>query len=211
MKTKKDTTEEKILEAAKTVFIKKGMEGARMQEIADEAGINKALLHYYFRSKEKLFDAIFEQIFRNAFPKIWKVVHSDLDFKSKVEQAVDSYLDLLLKHPYLPGFILKEVNRDPTMFFDLVKKHHFSPKPIFKIISEAMDRGEIIRMKPEHLVVNVISMCVFPFAAKPIISFVAFDNDKKAVHAFLEERKEEVKKFVLRAIEPRGLSILNLL
>ncbi|WP_423126681.1 TetR/AcrR family transcriptional regulator [Gaoshiqia sp. Z1-71] len=203
MDLKKDNTEEKILDAATTVFVRKGMDGARMQEIADEAKINKALLHYYFRSKDKLFDAIFSKIISFAFPKIGQILQSDIDFKSKVEQAIDTYLDLLLKYPYLPGFILKEVNRDPSVFFKLVIKHGFSPKPIFKIISEAMDRGEIIRMKPEHLVVNVISLCVFPFAGKPVISFVAFDEDKEATRAFLEERKEEVKRFVLRAIEPR--------
>ena len=200
MNAKKDNTEEKILDAAKAVFVKKGMDGARMQEIADEAGINKALLHYYFRSKEKLFDAIFTKIVGFAFPEIGQILQSDIDFKYKVEQVVDIYLDLLLKHPYLPGFILKEINRDPSVFFKLVLKHGFTPKPIFKVISESMDRGEIIRMKPEHLAVNVISMCVFPFAAKPVISFVAFDEDKKATQAFFEERKQEVKQFVLRAI-----------
>ena len=201
MNTKKDNTEERILEAAKNVFIKKGMEGARMQEIADEAGINKALLHYYFRSKEKLFDAIFNQIFRFAFPKIWQIVHSDKNFRTKLEEVVDNYMDLLLKHPYLPGFILKEVNRDPSMFFKLVLKNHFTPKPIFKVIEEAMDRGEIIRMRPEHLVVNIISMCVFPFAARPIVGFVAFDQDQDAIAAFYQERKQEIKQFVLNAIE----------
>ena len=203
MNIQKDNTEEKILTAATDVFLKKGMEGARMQEIADEAGINKALLHYYFRSKDKLFDAIFSKIVAFAFPKIGQVLQSDLPFKTKVEQVVDTYLDLLLKHPYLPAFILKEINRDSTVFFKLVLKHGFNRKPIFDVITQAMDRGEIIRMKPEHLVVNVIGLCVFPFAAKPVISFVAFDQDKKATQAFMEERKEEVKQFVLRAIEPK--------
>ncbi len=202
MNTKKDNTEDKILDAAKNVFIKKGMEGARMQEIADEAGINKALLHYYFRSKDKLFDAIFSRIIGFAFPKIGQIIQSDQAFVSKVKQVIDTYLDLLFKYPYLPAFILKEVNRDPSIFFKLVLKHGFSPRPIFKMISEAMDKGEIIRMKPEHLVVNVIGLCVFPFVAKPVISFVAFNQDEKAVQAFLLERKQEVKQFVLRAISP---------
>lgn len=203
MNTQKDNTEEKILDAAKNVFIKKGMDGARMQEIANEAGINKALLHYYFRSKEKLFDAIFSSIIGFAFPKIGEIMKSDIDFKKKVENVIDTYIDLLIKHPYLPGFILKEINRDPSVFFKIILKHGFSPEPIFKVISEAMDRGEIIRMKPEHLVVNVIGLCVFPFAGMPVISFVAFNEDRAATQLFLEERKEEVKQFVLRAIEPQ--------
>jgi AcrR family transcriptional regulator len=203
METKKDNTEEKILTAAENVFVKKGLEGARMQEIADDAGINKALLHYYFRSKDKLFDAIFSKIIGFAFPKIGQIVQSDQPFISKVEQVIDTYIDLLLKYPYLPAFILKEVNRDPSMFFKLILKHGFSPKPIFDVVSKAMDNGEIIRMKPEHLVVNVIGLCVFPFAAKPVVNFVLFNEDKEATQAFLEERKQEVKRFVIRAIQPQ--------
>ncbi|MGQ7868599.1 TetR/AcrR family transcriptional regulator [Sunxiuqinia sp. sy24] len=201
MNTQKDTTEDKILEAATDVFVQKGMEGARMQEIANAAGINKALLHYYFRSKDKLFDAIFSKIVGFAFPKISQILQSDQPFQAKIEKAIDTYLDLLLKHPYLPGFILKEVNRDPSMFFKLVMKHGFDVEPIFQVIREAMDRGELIRMKPEHLLVNVISLCVFPFAAKPVIGFVAFKEDPKAIQAFFEERKQEVKQFVIRAIQ----------
>lgn len=200
MNTHKDNTEEKIVEAAKTVFIKKGMDGARMQEIADEAGINKALLHYYFRSKEKLFDAIFERVIRMAFPKISQIIFSDLHFRMKVETAIDTYLDLLLKHPYLPAFILKEINRDASLFINLIKKLGFDPQPVLKVISDAMDRGEIVRMKPEHLMINVISLSVFPFAARPLISYVAFGGDEKAMKAFLEERRQVVKEFVIRAI-----------
>ncbi|WP_299576560.1 TetR/AcrR family transcriptional regulator [uncultured Sunxiuqinia sp.] len=202
MNAAKDTTEDKILEAATQVFVQKGMEGARMQEIADAAGINKALLHYYFRSKDKLFDAIFSKIVSFAFPKIGQILQAELPFVDKVEQAIDTYLDLLLKHPYLPGFILKEVNRDPSVFFKLVMKHGFKLEPIFQVMQEAMDRGELIRMKPEHLVVNVVGLCVFPFAAKPVISFVAFNEDPEATQAFFEERREEVKQFVIRAIQP---------
>jgi len=203
MNSKKDNTEEKILDAAQSVFIKKGMEGARMQEIADQAGINKALLHYYFRSKDKLFDAIFNKITGLAFPKIGQIFQSDQPFTWKVEQVIDTYLDLLLKHPYLPAFILKEVNRDPSMFFKLVLKHGFSPAPILNTITEAMDRGELNRMKPEHLIVHVLSMCIFPFAAKPVINFVLFNEDKQATQTFFDERKQEVKQFVLRAISPK--------
>ena len=205
MNTRKDTTEDKILEAATEVFVQKGMEGARMQEIANAAGINKALLHYYFRSKDKLFDAIFSKIIGFAFPKIGQILQSDQPFLSKIEQAIDTYLDLLLKHPYLPGFILKEVNRDPSMFFKLVMKHGFDVEPVFQVIREAMDRGELIRMKPEHLVINVLGLCVFPFAAKPVIGFVAFKEDSKATQVFFEERKQEVKQFVIRAIQPHEL------
>jgi TetR/AcrR family transcriptional regulator len=200
METKKDSTEDKILEAAKNVFVTKGMEGARMQEIADEAGINKALLHYYFRSKERLFEAIFSEIIKFAFPQISRIILSDAGIITKIEQFVDAYIDVLIKHPFIPAFVMKELNRDPSGLFKLVVKYGLDPQPIFTYIQEAMDRGEIIQMKPYHLAVNVVSMCIFPFAARPILNFVIFKEDKKALDAFYAERADVIKQFVINAI-----------
>ena len=200
MEIKKDSTEDKILEAAKNVFVTKGMEGARMQEIADEAGINKALLHYYFRSKEKLFEAIFSEIIKFAFPKITRIAQSNEPFVSKIEQVVDAYIDLLIKHPFIPGFVMKELNRDPSGLFKMVVKFGLNPQAIFDQIQLAMDRGEIIQMPPRHLAANIISMCIFPFAARPLVSFVLFKDDQVALEAFYAERAAVIKKFVIDAI-----------
>jgi len=200
MEIKKDTTEEKILEAAKNVFVTKGMEGARMQEIADEAGINKALLHYYFRSKERLFEAIFSEIIKFAFPKLTQILLSDGAIITKIEQVVDAYIDLLIKHPFIPAFIIKELNRDPSGLFKMVIKFGLNPQIVFDQIQVSMDRGEIVQMKPQHLVANIVSMCVFPFAARPIISFVLFKDNQQALEAFYAERAEVIKWFVINAI-----------
>jgi len=200
METKKDSTEDKILEAAKNVFVSKGMEGARMQEIADEAGINKALLHYYFRTKERLFEAIFAEIIKFAFPKITRIVQSDEPIVSKIEQVIDAYIDLLIKHPFIPAFVIKELNRDPSGLFKLVVKFGLNPQVIFDQIQLAMDRGEIIQMPPRHLAANIISMCIFPFAARPIISFILFKDDQKALNAFYGERADIIKQFVINAV-----------
>lgn len=200
METKKDSTEDKILEAAKNVFVAKGMEGARMQEIADEAGINKALLHYYFRSKERLFEAIFAEIVKFAFPKITRLVQSDEPIITKIEQVVDAYIDLLIKHPFIPGFVMKELNRDPSGLFKIVVKFGLNPQAIFDHIQAAMDRGEIIQMQPRHLAANIISMCIFPFAARPLVSFVLFKDDQKALETFYAERADVIKQFVINAI-----------
>jgi len=202
MEVKKDNTEEKIIDAATEVFVQKGMDGARMQEIADRACINKALLHYYFRSKEKLFDAIFTKLIGIAFPRIGQILQSELPVMEKIETVIDTYIDLLLKYPFLPAFIIKEMNRDATPFFKYIEKKGFSVKPVLKTLEDAMNQGLIRTMRPEHLVVNVIGLCVFPFAARPMISYVAFQGDEKALNQFLAERKEEVKSFVIEAIQP---------
>ncbi|WP_372775142.1 TetR/AcrR family transcriptional regulator [Mangrovibacterium sp.] len=202
MEVKKDNTEEKIIEAATDVFVQKGMDGARMQEIADRAGINKALLHYYFRSKEKLFDAIFTKLIGIAFPRIGQILQSELVITAKVEQVIDVYIDLLLKHPFLPAFIIKEINRDASLFFSFIERKGFSPDSIFEMLNEAMEQGVIRRMRPEHLVLNVIGLCVFPFAVRPMVRQVVFHGDDPGMQQFLVERKDEVKQFVLKAIQP---------
>jgi AcrR family transcriptional regulator len=200
METKKDNTEEKILAAATQVFVKKGMEGARMQEIADEAGINKALLHYYFRTKERLFEAIFARVVQFVFPKITQIAKSDLNFVGKLDLVIDAYIALLQSHPFIPAFVLKELNRDPSGLFKLVVKFGLNPQAIIDEIEAAMNRGEIIRMDPRHLGINVVSMCIFPFAAKPILEFLLFRDNPEALNQFYAGRAETIKQFVKDAI-----------
>ena len=135
-----------------------------------------------------------------AFPKIMGIIQSDSVIVTKIELVIDAYIDLLIKHPFIPGFVMKELNRDPSGLFKLVVKFGLNPQIVFDQIQEAMDRGEIIRMKPQHLTANIISMCIFPFAARPILSFVMFRDDPVALEAFYAERADVIKQFVIRAI-----------
>src|SRR3954454_20198668 len=110
---KDQSTEERILAAAQKVFLAKGMDGARMQDIADEAGINKALLHYYFRSKDKLFEQIFLDVASALLPRIFAILESDRGLFEKIENFCDEYISQLIETPYVPIFILNEINRQP--------------------------------------------------------------------------------------------------
>src|SRR3954463_7666646 len=112
VKSKKDIPpEQKILEAAKQVFFDKGMHGARMQDIADKAGINKAMLHYYFRSKEKLFETIFIDATGHLFPKLSSILESDKTIFEKIELICVEYINQIQQIPYLPIFIISEASR----------------------------------------------------------------------------------------------------
>jgi len=193
-------TESKILEGAKKIFILKGLDGARMQEIADEAGINKALLHYYFRSKQKLFEAVFTEVFAGVLPKVTEIINSDAPLLYKIEKFVDSYIDLLLKNPLLPIFILNELYHQPGKLINLVKSSGIHPEVFFKQIKSEIETGNIRNIKPEHLIVNMISLCVFPFAGRPVIEEFMFNGDKKKYIRFIGERKEEIKKFIINSI-----------
>src|SRR5678810_1109142 len=121
--------EERILEAACKVFTTKGMAGARMQDIADEADINKALLHYYFRDKDKLFEVVFMEEAQKFFPKINAIFNSDAPLFEKIENFVNEYIDEMLENPYLPWFVLNEMNRDPDQFMYRIWGENNLPKP----------------------------------------------------------------------------------
>ncbi len=197
---KKDNPEEKILTAAQTVFIRKGMDGSRMQEIADEAGINKALLHYYFRSKQKLFEAIFSKVFNQIFPDIRNLLLSEEPFEVKIAAFIERYIDLLLKHPFLPSFILKEINRDPEFLASIIKKQGINPSDLVTLIEQEMEKGKLKKMDPRELMVNILSLSIFPFAARPLMQIVFFNNDQKAYKKFLIQRKVTIKEFILNSI-----------
>lgn len=198
--SKKDNTEEKILDAAQTVFTQKGMDGTRMQEIADEAGINKALLHYYFRSKQKLFEAIFSKVFSQIFPDINSLLYSEKPIDEKLGVFIEKYIDLLMKNPFLPTFILKEINRDPEFLASVIKNQGIDPAHILQLLKKEMENGTIRKMDPRDLMINILSVSIFPFASRPLMQIMFFSNDKKAYKEFLIQRKVTVKTFVLNSI-----------
>jgi AcrR family transcriptional regulator len=205
-KLEKDT-EIKILEAAKKVFILKGLDGARMQEIADEAGINKALLHYYFRSKDQLFAMIFKVEIGNFFPRLIPVLLSnDMGFDEKIRHFVESYIDLFLKNPFLPTFIIREINRNPQMVAQFFKEAGIESSN-FKLIIAGF--AAELGMNPKeafHLIINTVSACIFPFAGRPIIEQVFFDGNADDYNLFLEERKKFVAEFVISSIKGRMIN-----
>jgi AcrR family transcriptional regulator len=194
-------TEHKILEAAKDVFLKKGMAGARMQEIADEAGINKSLLHYYYRSKEKLFLAVFQFAIRRFVPGVQQIILSERPIEEKITLFVKDYIDVLLEHPFVPLFIIQEIQRDPDTLFNTFINAGIEPEKILQELNEAMERGDIKKIDPRELMINVLSLCIFPFASKPVMQRVFFDNNPDEYNRFLEKRKETASEFIVNAIK----------
>jgi TetR/AcrR family transcriptional regulator len=198
----KENTEEKILQAAKEVFIEKGNDGARMQEIADKAGINKSLLHYYYRTKEKLFGAVFKFAFAQFAPKVLNAFNTDEDFFTQLEKFISIYIDIISKNSFIPMFILNEVNRKKTSFIPKVIKGSGINIDFFQdMIKKEVEKGTIRDIAAEQLIVNIIGMCIFPFVGRPILQVVVFKDDSAAFDEFLESRKKEVADFVIRSIK----------
>jgi len=199
---KKDlSTEEKILTAAKKVFLTRGMDGARMQDIADEAGINKALLHYYFRSKDQLFEKIFLEVSSAFLPKIFAIIESESTLFEKIERFCDEYISQVMATPYVPIFILNEINRQPQAF--LKKVFGANRPPIERLmpqIQKEIKAGNIKPIEPLQLLMNTLSLCIFPFLFSPMIQLVT-GMDTKGFNALMEKRKKEVPKMIIDSIK----------
>lgn len=193
-------TEDKITEAAREVFIEKGMAGARMQEIADRAGINKSLLHYYFRSKEKLFNFIFIKIISKIGTAFVSFNDPNLSIEDKIRLFVNTYIDVLTKNPFLPNFIFNEVTRNPDIIFDRFKEANIDPQKILTPIQIQL-KNEGYNIEVADVILNLVSIIIFPIAARPVVCRLLFDGDKDAYDKFLQLRKENAVIFMMAALE----------
>jgi len=195
------SAEQRILSAAKKIFVAKGMTGARMQDIADAAGINKALLHYYFRSKEKLFETIFKEAVQGFLPRVNQIFESDKTIFEKIEMFCKEYIDQIRKTPYLPIFILNEINQQPEV---LVKKMWGNRKPpvnlFFAQVQREIKQGIIKPVHPAQLLMNMLSLCIFPFAARPILEQVG-GISKTQFDTLMEERKTMIPQLIISSIK----------
>ena len=199
--TKSNTTESAILDAAKGIFERKGMAAARMQEIADEAGINKSMLHYYYRSKQLLFEAVFKSAFSMLAPQLNEIINADTSIFEKISNFSSNYISFVIKHPYLPNFIIQELNRNPDFVKKLVAEKNFPNTSKFKQqVNEKVAEGIIKPIKAEQLFINIISLNLFPFIGAPLLKGFVNVNDE-AYKQLMEERKTEVADFIINAIK----------
>lgn len=199
-KEKTQDTEEQIMDAAKDIFQKKGMDGARMQEIADKAGINKSMLHYYYRSKQLLFEAVFNSAFSLVAPQINKILNDDSSIVEKVRGFTHNYISFMAKHPYLPNFIIQELNRNPKFFEKLQQNAAFPSLDKFeKQVAVEVEQGILKPIDGKQLFINIISLNIFPFVATPLIKGLLGIDDKE-FKALVEERKTLVSEFIIASI-----------
>jgi AcrR family transcriptional regulator len=202
--------EEAILEAAHEVFVRRGTAGARMREIADAAGVNQALLHYYFRSKEGLARAVFGRAARRLMPAVLEAVGSDLPLEDKVERVIATEMQVLGKHPYLPGYILCELAHHPERVEQLVEAAlgvegvsvgRAALSVLGGQLREAREAGTIAPIDPEQFGVNLLALAIFPFAARPLLETM-LGLDEEGYEAFLDARRRELAGFFLRGLRP---------
>lgn len=203
-------TEQRILDAAHAVFVKRGTAGARMQEVADAAGVNKALLHYYFRSKERLAQAVFRRVLQTLLPTVFEVLRSDETLEEKVRRVVVFELDTLSENPFLPGYVLGELTHQPDRIHQLFEsvmgtRLEQMGREVLAALERQLEaeaaRGSIRRIPAEELVVNLFSLMIFPFAARPLIGPM-LGMGEEAFEAMIERRKASLPEFILNALRP---------
>jgi AcrR family transcriptional regulator len=185
------TTEDKIKNAARVVFHKKGFAATRTRDIADEAGINLALLNYYFRSKQKLFDIIMLESIQGFAKSVLDIFNNDkTSLEIKIETFADKHIELLIQNPDIPLFILSELRANPDSLMskmggiEMILKSHFMQQ-----LRQGIKEGKIVPVNPLHLIMNLLSLTAFPFVASPLLKGIGNLSGKDFNNIMLERKK----------------------
>ena len=197
----KESSKEKALDTARALFMEKGKDGVKMQEIADKAGINKGLLHYYFKSKNDLFLEIFLGEVQYVYADINKILKGDMTLEEKLAAIIDQYFDLLTEKPNLPTFVLFEINKNPEVASKLANEVNLQETVQ---LLDAEFKANKITSSPEfafQVILNIISLCIFPFAMRPLVQEMGKRNgvDWKQL---MDGRKEFLKKLIINSFKP---------
>jgi AcrR family transcriptional regulator len=200
LENKAPSTEERILVAARQVFQTKGYDGARMQEIADMAGVNKALVHYYFRNKDKIFEAVFEEAFSSLVSKLNEIFFSDLPLNDKIGNFVSYYVSFISQNSFIPLFILNGLYERPEQLKMLFEKHRLSPEKLLEQMRRQVKEELSLEIDPMHIYINILALSVFPVIAKPLIQTI-FGFSQDQLNTFYSERSEQVPEFILNALK----------
>ena len=194
----KSSTELKIFEAAREIFQSKGLEGTRMQEIADKAEINKSMLHYYYRSKEKLFEKVYQLSIIKLIPQIAGLLNEDLPLEAKLRNFAIKYLELIKLNPDIPLFVLHEMNKNPgrlkTFMLNEVGK---KIQPFLNQIQEEREKGNTVDLPVEQIMVNIISLLIFPFIGRQVLQ-VILNIDDSEFDQFIEDRIKYLPDYLVK-------------
>ncbi len=199
------TTEERILDAAMKVFTRKGFAATRTEEIAKEAGINRTLLHYYYRDKQTIFNLIFETRFKEFFKGLFVIFEADnISLFEKIERMVDHEITTLSKHPHMARFVITEIAHEPNLLVEHGTKLGLNPRVMIaafeKLVVKEVSEGIIKPIEGRQLLINIMSLCIYPFVASPIIQTMMSLSESE-FYQLTEQRKKQVSEFIINAIK----------
>ena len=185
------STEEKIKTAARRLFTQKGFDAVRTRDIADDAGINLALLNYYFRSKQKLFNIIMTENLHQFAQGVGSVLgNEDMTMQERLSTLVEVYIDTLTKYPDLPLFMLTEMRREPEQFSNAFMKEVGLARSLFlKSVHQELQSSSMKDLHIAHFIANLIGLIIFPFIAAPMLKKVVGIDDAKFIELMQERKK----------------------
>jgi AcrR family transcriptional regulator len=182
-------TQDRIKEKARSLFFQKGLLNATTQEIADEAGVNRALIHYYFRSREQMLELILDETLLQKKTRVQTILSSDRPFRERIASYIDAVVDLGLTYPYLENFIISETAKNPDKIRDFCAKEPVKSSDLIrKDLATEIKKGKIAPISAEHFMVNLSALCNYPLLAKPVLKAI-HGMTETSYRKFLQERK----------------------
>ena len=200
-------TERAIFDAALQVFAREGRHGARMQGIADAADINKAMLHYYFRDKETLYEEVFSYTVQQFLASFDISLQKAPTFAETLRVFIDGYVDFVRSHDAVMRLMVQENLAGGTLLGEHMREaaqtEGTPPQILVETVGAAVEAGEIREVDPYHTVITVISTCLYFFVAQPTVQ-ILYPPAERDWDGFVEERKEHLFDLIYRGLEPRG-------
>lgn len=204
--------ETRIIEAAKRVFIRKGYEASTMSDIAREAGIGRTALHYYYRTKERLFEAVFGRLMSTLLPNIGRIMDEDSSMLEKLPAIIGQYIDLIQANPSFPLFVVNELNRDAGHLYRTVLKDPARIQPILRLrkqMEEEMEKGLLRKMPIEDVVSTLVSQVVFPLLVQRPLTDIFMEGDRANFESFLLRRRVLIVEMLTRMLAPQDSASLD--
>lgn len=185
----------RILEAAEKLFYSKGKQGASMQEIADEAGITRTSLNYYYRTKDKLFDAVFRNAMSQFVPRLAELMQTTDSLSEYFPQMAEIIIDTMIDHPQIPVFVLAELTSNPGRVPQMMGELGIHPVQAMQKLA-GDDRLSRLSMDPRQVMMSMLAMCIFPFAAKPMLVSIMYQGDEEAFIEAMKQRKKIIPQMI---------------
>ena len=191
------TTQEKIIKAARTVFTKKGYSATRTRDIAEESGLNLALINYHFQSKDNLFKIVILEKFEVLFGMISPILSDvEISLEEKIESLVSNYTKLLLDNENLPIFVLNELKSNEQIFEEVLQNARMLSQPIIE--KQLKERG--FKISTINFIMNIVSLTLFPFISKPLFVSSGLLQEEEFTN-FVMDRKQHIPTWVMNTLK----------
>lgn len=199
--------ENRIIEAAKEVFVQKGYESATMSDVAKCAGIGRTALHYYYRTKDILFDAVFRQLMASFLPNIDRVLNENTTMLQKLPVIIDFYIRVIRANPSFPQFVVGELHRDRNHVFQALMKNPEAVQPVLRLkqqLEEEMEKGLLKKIPLIDVFTTIASLAVFPMLIKEPLTDLLLNKQAEEFEEFLNRRKELIIKITTHMLTPEN-------